>query len=42
MKKVEIFEGERATNYDILKKREDFVLSSFNWSTGLMLMTRVK
>lgn len=25
-----------------LEKREDFVLSSFNWSTGLMLMTRVK
>jgi predicted O-methyltransferase YrrM len=25
-----------------LEKREDFVLSSFNWSTGLMLTTRTK
>lgn len=27
---------------DYLEKREDFALSSFNWSTGLMLMTRFK
>lgn len=25
-----------------LEKREDFVLSSFTWSTGLMLMTKIK